>query len=112
MNRELRQIASSLHAFARSQGWAKGSYRIFCSRNADWGVYHVIFIARDFDTISGNPWFAIMHFLENYRFDNPDFLESINLTLSTSDQVAAGGLHSVGQEYEEINDLIVNDPAA
>ncbi len=112
MNRELQQIASSLRAFAKSQGWTKESYRIFCNPNADWGVYHIIFVASDFRTVPGNPWFAIMHFLEEYPFADPDLSESINLTLSTFDQVAAGGLHSVGREYEEINDLIVNDPAA
>ena len=112
MSPDARQIAKSLQSFAALHAMNANDYQIFLRSNSDWGIYHVIFAARDFAGIEGNPWFAIMHFLDDFAFDDPDLLDSINLTVSTFAQIQSGGTHAIGWDYEQMEGSLSNEPAA
>ncbi len=111
MKHELRQIASAFREYARSQQWASDEYCLLVKTIPDWGRIHLILAAKDFLGGGVDPWLAVMRFLGKYRFDDPDLVDAISLTLSTFAQIKRGGLHGIPDGYEDINDLVPSESA-
>jgi hypothetical protein len=107
-----RRIADAFSAYARWRGLNTGEYRIFVNPHLEWGQCHVIFAMADIPDRIGNPWFDIMYFLDGVYQEDPGLLDLLSFTVSTFAQIQAGGYHALPEIYEDINDILIQDPAA
>ena len=108
----LHRIDAALSAYAESRGISTDQFRVLVDPDVSWGQVHAIFAADHLPPGAGNPWFDIMAFLQESQGQGSPLLDSLSLTVSTFDQIEAGGYHGIPDGYEDIHDLIATGPAA
>jgi hypothetical protein len=98
----VRKIARSLQNFAKSQGWQPGEYQIFFHILEDWGRISVLFIVKDFGSLSENElWVHIWDHLAKSLKEDGDIGYSLGLSVRDQQQVEQGGIYSIPDEYRE-----------
>lgn len=109
MKNAVGKIAGAIRRYAAEQQWSQDDFKIFVEVNSDWGRIHAIFVARQFPgQYPEDQWLSVINSLELSLKNEPELLDSMNLTLRTFDEVDQGGLYSLSPEYVDVDELIAN----
>lgn len=113
MKYAVRRIAQAFQKYTSTLNWSPSDYQLFVRFNEEWGQIHLILVAKAFPQKKPeDQWLSVKEFLRKEFKDDPALRDALHLVLLTFDQVAEGGLYSIGPDFEDINDLLTSRPAA
>ena len=113
MKRAIRRVAGIVRKYAAAQGWQSGDFQIYIRANEDWGQIYIILVARAFPGKDYyDQWESVMQFLEKELKDDRPLRQALHLVLRTFDQVAEGGIYSIPESYEEVEEFLPGRPEA
>lgn len=107
INHMMRRLAQAFQAYAANEGWQPEDYRVFVYFNEDWGAIHLILVAKEFPREQWQDrWLHVVEFLDKELKDDPPLRDALHLVVRTFDEVAEGGLYSIGENFQDINDFL------